>query len=458
MTGSAYVVRKTASHPPLRSGRRPRLGQLDIELTERCNNDCIHCCINRPANDAAARSREMPTEQIKDILHQAADLGCLTVRFTGGEPLLRPDARDLYLCARHLGLRVLLFTNARLITPQLADLFARVPPLAAIEISVYGMHPESCEAVTRARGAFAQFRRGVNLLLDRRVPFIVKSVLLPQLNAERDEFEAWAGTLPGMSRPPNYTLFLDRRSRRDDARKDALIESWRPSPQEVLAVLTRNPAQYRRDMAQFAARFMGPPGDRLFGCGASHGMCIDAYGRAQPCMGIRAPELTVDVTSAPFSASETVPVSAPGAVERKTGEVRLADALERFRRLCDVRATNSDYLNRCARCFLKGLCEQCPAKSWEEHGTLDTPVAYLCDVAHTQARYLGWLDENEMGWEVRDWQKRVRREQRLLTGEGVLGAARPCPPSTAQPPLTHSANNQPTKERRCSKWKKRSKR
>ncbi|MGB7631215.1 MAG: radical SAM protein, partial [Candidatus Deferrimicrobium sp.] len=150
-------------------------------MTERCNNNCIHCCINRPANDSAARSREMPTEQIKDILHQAADLGCLTVRFTGGEPLLRSDARDLYLHARHLGMKVLLFTNARLITSQLADLFVRVPPLAAIEISVYGMHPESYEGVTRAPGSFDQFRRGVNMLLERRVPFVVKSVLLPQL-------------------------------------------------------------------------------------------------------------------------------------------------------------------------------------------------------------------------------------------------------------------------------------
>lgn len=424
MTGSPYVVRRAASHPPLRRGHRPRLGQLDIELTERCNNSCIHCCINRPANDAAARVREMPTEQIKDILHQAADLGCLTVRFTGGEPLLRLDVRDLYLYARKLGLKVLFFTNARLITPQLADLFARVPPRAAIEISVYGMHPKSYEAVTRAPGSFDQFRRGVNLLLERRVPFVVKSVLLPQLKPERDEFEAWAGTIPGMTRPPNYTMFLDRRSRRDDAQKDALIVSLRPSPRDVLAVLTRNAAKYRRDMVQFGSRFMGPSGDRLFGCGANHGMCIDAYGRAQPCMGIRAPELTVGLTPVHPPASEAETVSAPHALERETVEVRLADALERFRRLCDVRATNPEYLSRCARCFLKGLCEQCPAKSWGEHGTIDTPVTYLCDVAHTQARYLGWLNEKELGWEVRDWQERVHRERQPLTGQGALGAQR----------------------------------
>ena len=89
-----------------------RLEHLDIELTERCNNDCIHCCINLPAGDAEARAREMTTDQVRDILRQAADLGCMQVRFTGGEPLVRPDFEDLYLSARRLGMKVLLFTNA----------------------------------------------------------------------------------------------------------------------------------------------------------------------------------------------------------------------------------------------------------------------------------------------------------------------------------------------------------
>ena len=58
------------------------------------------------------------------MLTEAAGLGALSVRITGGEPLLRPDFEDLYVFARRLGLEVLLFTNARLITPELADLFA----------------------------------------------------------------------------------------------------------------------------------------------------------------------------------------------------------------------------------------------------------------------------------------------------------------------------------------------
>jgi len=375
-----FVRRVTTPERPIAS----RLGQLDIELTERCDNNCIHCCINLPAGDAAARAREMTTEQVKDVLCQAADLGCLQVRFTGGEPLLRPDFEELYVFARQLGLKVLIFTNARRITPDLADLLARMPPRELMEVTVYGMHRESYEAVSRVPGSFAQFRRGVDLLLDRQVPFVVKAALLPPNRGEIDELEAWAETIPWMTAPPSYSMFFDLRNRRDDPDKNGLVKSLRISPEDALAVLTGDEAVYRRETARFAARFMGPPGVELFRCGAGQGMCIDAYGRAQPCMGVRAPALTVDVLGSSLIA-----------------------ALDRFAHLRDLRATNREYLCRCAVCFLHGFCEQCPAKSWSEHGTLDTPVEYLCQVAHVQARYLGWLDQGESAWAVVDWRHRL---------------------------------------------------
>jgi hypothetical protein len=54
-----------------------------------------------------------------------------------------------------------------------------------------------------------------------------------------------------------------------------------------------------------------------------------------------------------------------------------------------------------------GLCEQCPSKSWMEHGTLDTPVEYLCEVAHAQTRYLGLLEGGEKAWQIDNWKERV---------------------------------------------------
>ncbi|MBU2549558.1 MAG: radical SAM protein [Proteobacteria bacterium] len=394
MPASTYAIKRRPDRYSPSPEAKSRLKQLDIELTERCNNNCIHCLINRPVDDEEARSREMTTGQVLHILRQAAALGCLQVRFTGGEPLLRPDFEDLYLYARRLGLKVSLFTNARLITPSLAGLFARIPLLVPIEVTVYGMNRESCQAVTRARDSYGQYRRGLELLLSHGVPFVVRWVMLPQNKHEMPEFEAWAGTIPGMTGPPSYVVSLDMRSRRDDAARNALIESLRLPPREALALICRDEAKYRRDMGKFATRFMGPTGDRLFSCGAGQSVCVDAYGYAQPCMGLRSPDLTCKLITGPEP-------------DRGNEALSLADALDRFRQLRGLRAENPEYLRRCAKCFLRGLCEQCPAKSWSEHGNLDTPVACLCEAAHVKARRLGLLGETEFGWEVVDWQERI---------------------------------------------------
>ena len=265
----------------------------------------------------------------------------------------------------------------------------RIPPLVFMEITVYGMHAGSYEAVSRVPGSFAQFRRGVDLLLDCKIPFVVKSTLLPPNKAEMDEFETWADKIPWMDKQPRYSMFFDLRNRRDDEKKNELIALIRLSPAEGVAVLARDAAKYRKSTEEFAGKFMGPTSEALFRCGAGCGLCIDAYGKAQPCMGVRAPKLTRNVI---VTDSDTP----------------LRDALDFFTCLKDIRAANPDYLRRCAVCFLKGLCEQCPAKSWAEYGTLDTPVEYLCEVAHAQGRFLGWLKDGEKAWEIHAWKERVK--------------------------------------------------
>jgi radical SAM protein with 4Fe4S-binding SPASM domain len=314
-------------------------------------------------------------------------LGALSVRITGGEPLLREDFAEIYLYARQLGLKVLLYTNARLITPQLAELFTRIPPLKKIEITVYGMSPETYDAIACAPGAFLEFRRGVDLLLEKDVPFIIKAALLPQFKAEVEAFETWAGTIPWMDKPSSYSMFFELRGRRDSQQRNKLIENLRVTPDEGLRILNRDADFYRQEMTQFCTRFMGPAGEKLFTCGAGLGGCIDAYGRFQPCMLLRSPELSYDL---------------------RNGSLR--DALEDFfPKMRAIEAENPAYLERCARCFLHGLCDQCPTKSWPENGTLDTPVEYLCQVAHARARDLGLLTAGEKAWEVEDWQARVRQ-------------------------------------------------
>lgn len=149
------------------------LSHIDMELTERCNNACIHCYINQLEDNCEIKSREMSTFFIEEILKQAANLGCLSVRFSGGEPLLRDDFRKIYLYTRRLGMSVTLFTNATLFTEELCQLFSKVPPGKPVSTTVYGMHANSYDAVVARKGAFEDFWHGIQLLQAYNIPLLL---------------------------------------------------------------------------------------------------------------------------------------------------------------------------------------------------------------------------------------------------------------------------------------------
>lgn len=391
MTGPArsYVRKVPSGRDGLWASSKPLLARLDIELTERCNNDCVHCSVNLPAGDRAARAREWPAEAWRDLLADAAGLGCLVVRITGGEPLLRDDFESVYRRARELGLRVMLFTNATLLTPALARLLRDVPPLEAVEVSVYGMTAETYEAVTRAPGSFAAFRRGLDLLREHGVPVAVKGAYLPATRREMDEFEAWAARVTGSPDPPSSALLFDLRSRRDGG-KNALIAGLRIGGDEFVRVARRHGEAALDEWRDFCARAGGARGDRLFNCLPAGGSAaVDAYGRLQYCLSLRHPDTVYDL---------------------RAGSLREA-VTEFLPRVREMRSTDPAYVERCGRCFLRGLCEQCPAKSWAEYGTLDTPVEYFCGVAHAQAVAAGLLAPGEKAWTVPDGQERAQRRR-----------------------------------------------
>lgn len=384
-----YVERHCAEQFFSSRASRSMLSSLDIELTERCNNDCIHCSINLPKDDENTKKKEVSCYRLKDIIREAAGLGCMLLRFTGGEPLLRGDFEELYIFARGLGLRVVIFTNAALITPRLARIFAAIPPLEKIDVSLYGMNRSSYEAVTRSPGSFKAAMRGVRLLINNKVPFAVKGVLLSENVHQMGAFEKWACGLTGKNNElPPYSMFFDLRCRRDSEEKNCSIRQLRFKPYDGVALLKERREGYFKGIGEFCHRLSGPCADKLFSCNFGVGSaCVDSFGNLQGCLLLRHPDAVYDLS-------------------RGT----LKDALTNFfPKLRMFKAANEGYLSRCARCFLKGLCEMCPAKSWMEHGALDEPVDYLCEIAHAQAEALGLLEKSEKPWEINNWQERIER-------------------------------------------------
>ena len=74
---------------------------LSLELTYRCPLKCTWC--NNPLDFEDYAAKELSTEEWKQVLREAREIGALQLGFTGGEPLLRDDLEELVADASALG-------------------------------------------------------------------------------------------------------------------------------------------------------------------------------------------------------------------------------------------------------------------------------------------------------------------------------------------------------------------
>jgi radical SAM protein with 4Fe4S-binding SPASM domain len=351
-----------------------RLGYLRMELTERCNNDCIHCLVNLPLEDERAKATELNTSAVQRVLDQASALGCLKVNFTGGEPLLRHDMKELYAYARELGLIIVLFTNGRLLDESWMEIFKENPPGHPVDLTTYGMTSVTYDRVVRRGGAFEEFNRGIDLLRRNRIPFTVRMAVLNENKSEADAYQQWIRSM-GNQPEPILVTNLSLRVRRDSQQRNDRIRQQRIPADEVIRLLYSdgNSPKFAED---FCRQFAGAKGASLFHCGMGESVAVDAYGKLYGCLLLRHPELTFDLNSG-----------------------TMQQALDAFFPVQTMRKSeNPQYMERCAKCSLYGFCEQCPAQAYMENGTLDTPVEYLCNLAHAQAERLGLIPSGKKAW------------------------------------------------------------
>ncbi len=340
---------------------------FDLEITARCNNDCRHCYINLPAGDKSAKEEELSFEEIKGIADEAVSLGAIWCLITGGEPLLREDFSDIYLYLKRKGLLLRVFTNAVLIKEEHVRLFRKYPP-RDVEVSVYGVTEETYERVTRRRGSFAAFMRGLNLLLDSGVKVRFKAMAMRSNFHEVPEITRFC-----QERTKDYFRFdplLHLRIDGDPVRNEE-IKSERLSPEEIVA-LERSDPERSQAMEERCDQFIVPEFshikcDHLFHCGAgSSGFAVSCNGIFRLCPSLWHPDCIYDL--------------------RKGS---LTDAWRNLvPRVRDMRSSKKEFLEKCRVCPIINLCLWCPANAHLEVGEMDAIIDYFCQVAHARARAL----------------------------------------------------------------------
>jgi len=335
-------------------GKRIPLGG-SIEVTARCNLRCVQCYINLPVGDSQARNRELSKQELYSVLDQIADEGCLWLLLTGGEPFIRPDFLDIYTYAKKKGMLITLFTNGTTITPRIADYLAEWRP-SSIEITLYGATKETYEKVTGVHGSYEQCMRGTDLLMERKLPLTLKSMIMTFNKHEVWDMKAYARSLGVDFRfDPVVNMRLDG---------NRGPEAFRIPPKEIVEFDLAD-TDRMQEWHKFCSKFLGMPQnpEYLYQCGAGSDVFhIDPYGQLSACMMARMSRY--DLRLGNFSEGWNTYI--PGIIEQKWSK--------------DV---------PCKKCYLLSLCDQCPGWAYVESGDQEKQVEYLCRIANMRAETFG---------------------------------------------------------------------
>jgi MoaA/NifB/PqqE/SkfB family radical SAM enzyme len=130
--------------------------QLFLELTGRCNEQCVHCY----AESSPARREALAWSEISGVLEDAKALGFGLVQLTGGDPLISPHCIRAVELATEIGIpRVEIYTNGLALRGKTYERLRELAPSFAF--SFYSHDPETHDAITRTPGSHARTARAI---------------------------------------------------------------------------------------------------------------------------------------------------------------------------------------------------------------------------------------------------------------------------------------------------------
>lgn len=340
-----YDAFSAALHAKFRQQRLPLNGSLEVTL--RCNLRCEHCYLPFSQRGGPRRG-ELSLGEIQRLFGEMADMGCLWLLLTGGEPFLRRDFLKIYDEAKRKGFIVTIFTNGTLISQQAADHLAEWRPFA-VEISLYGATQATYERVTGVPGSYARCRSGIELLLERNIPLQLKSVLI---TLNQHELADMQGLARELGVPYRFDPVIN-------AGLDGSLHptQYRLSAEEIVTIETRDPGRSSQWPQEFEEmREVSISSRQMYTCGAGNlSFHIDPYGRLCLCISARQPSYDL-----------------------RQGSFR--QGWEEFLPAMRMQEYSQDFV--CDGCALRALCAQCPAMAYSEFGDFESRVPFLCQLAH----------------------------------------------------------------------------
>ena len=343
-----------------------------FELTARCNLDCRMCYIHKRANDAMALAGERTAAQWLALAEECRTAGTLLLLLTGGEPMLRPDFREIYTGCRRLGLMVSINSNAVLIDEDMLRFLAADPP-SRINITLYGASPETYGALC---GDPAAYERVVRAILDLQAAGVLVKLNFSVTPYNRQDLEAAYRFASGHNLHIQAASYMFPPVR---ASEYGCFQADRMTPEESAEMQLRYDAlrfplkELRHRLSEMLAGNQVPdpdrecqelPTERIRCRAGSSTFWVTWDGRLRPCGMMTEPAVSVP-------------------------ELGFDEAWERTKSAAAAIRLPSE----CVSCKYKNACHACAAMCVTETGRFDKRPDYVCRMTEKSVQLT--LDEYE---------------------------------------------------------------
>ena len=135
------------------------------------------CYVCKASNDKEAMERERTAEEWINLAKEAKEAGMLYLLLTGGEVFLHKDFKRIYDEVAIMGFSISIFTNATMITPEIAKWLGKTPP-SMVEVTMYGASPETYLKVCGYADAYNRAVRGIELLIAEGISLRIKMTVI----------------------------------------------------------------------------------------------------------------------------------------------------------------------------------------------------------------------------------------------------------------------------------------
>ncbi len=162
---------------------------LRISLTDKCNLRCTYCNPIDLPKDFFAGAVRMSADEIDKIASVFVNEGVKKIRITGGEPLVRKDAKDILLRLSKYPVELVITTNG-VFVHDFIETFKQAG-IHSINVSLDTLKKDKNFSITQ-RNEFDRVKDNINLLLQNNFHVKINVVVMKNMNDDEIlDFIAW---------------------------------------------------------------------------------------------------------------------------------------------------------------------------------------------------------------------------------------------------------------------------